>query len=389
MPTGGLIGNFQAQSTRTISAWAGNRDITALIMAETFEIEDAGEAQGGFSATLNETLANLTEITDQSFVRVFDETRATEMFRGFTKSRRPALVPGWTKTDLRATDHGELLDAYIPGPHSRPAGESDQARIGYFWGYFASPYLSPDLSSVQEVNASLPEQIFQGITLRRALDMIAAQASSSARWYLDQTGHLHYFASETNAAPKNVTSDTPAGDEIAPQDLDIDYDSMAYANAVYVNGENATGSGWVYNHAEIARIGTLVSADPLDAPDCSTAAMRNALGAMYLGRIAGSTARGSFTVTSAKADGWRAGQTLDVRSADVGIDENFRISRVRTKQLKPDFFSYGVEFGGARRGGATGGGTQGLLGGSLVYGDLGGDSNTYVTADGVAVTDGA
>jgi hypothetical protein len=30
-----------------------------------------------------------------------------------------------------------------------------------------------------------------------------------------------------------------------------------------------------------------------------------------------------------------------------------------------------------------------LLGGSLVYGDLGGDSNTYVTADGVAVTDGA
>ena len=141
--------------------------------------------------------------------------------------------------------------------------------------------------------------------------------------------------------------------------------------------------------AQDPRIGTLVSADPLDAPDCSTAAMRNALGAMYLGRIAGSTARGSFTETSAKADGWRAGQTLDVRSADVGIDENFRISRVRTKQLKPDFFSYGVEFGGARRGGATGGGTQGLLGGSLVYGDLGGDSNTYVTADGVAVTDGA
>src|SRR3990172_10452270 len=128
---------------------------------------------------------------------------------------------------------------------------------------------------------------------------------------------------------------------------------MTYANAVYVNGQNATGSGWVYDHAEIARIGTTVTAS-LDAPDCTTVAMRDALGAMYLGRLAGSTARGSFTVTSEDADGWRAGQTLDVRSADVGIDQNFRLSRVRTTQLKPSTYLYACEFGGSRRGKAVG-----------------------------------
>jgi hypothetical protein len=389
MPSPALIATqLTTPVTRPISVFGGGRDVTSLILAEGFEIEDAGASQGGLSVTLNETLANLPELTDQSFVRVFDETSATEMFRGFTKSRRPVLVPTWTRTEIRATDHGALLDTYIPGPESRPA-ESDAARIGYFWGLFASPYLSGDLSSVAVVNASLPAQIFQGVTLRRALDMIAAEASD---WYLDQTGHLHYFSSETNAAPKNITSDTPAGDEVAPLDLEIDYDTMTYANAVYINGQNATGSGWYRDDAEIARVGTVVTGDPLDAPDCSTSTMRVALGAMYLGRVAGGLPRGRFTVTSEDADGWRAGQTLDVRSADVGIDQNFRLSRVRTTQLKPSTYQYEVEFGGSRRGsGGSGdsGDDAGMPGGPLVYGELGGSSNTYVTSDGVTVTDGA
>src|SRR3972149_4206460 len=253
-----VFGTHVAAATRPLSVWVASRDVTALILADGFEIEDAGASQGGLAATLNETLANLPELTDQAYVRVFDESQATEMFRGFLKSRKPTLVPAWTNTSLRATDHGELLDAYIPGPYSRPAG-SDAARVGYFWGLFASPYLSGDLSSVAVVNATLPAQVFQGVTLPRVLDMIAAQASASAEWYLDQTGHLHYFSSETNAAPKNITSDTPAGDEVARLDLEIDYDTMTYANAVYVNGQNAPGSGWVYDHAEIARIGTTVT----------------------------------------------------------------------------------------------------------------------------------
>jgi hypothetical protein len=145
---------------------------------------------------------------------------------------------------------------------------------------------------------------------------------------------------------------------------------MAYANAVYVNGQTPEGSGWVHNFAEIARIGTLVSADPLDAPDCATAAMRDALGAMYLGRVAGSTPRGSFTVVSADADGWRAGQTLDVRSADVGIDASFRLSRVRTTIDKPGSFRYACEFGGSRRGSSGGGGASGSGSSVVVAGTL-------------------
>src|SRR3990172_1558411 len=101
-----VFGTHIAATTRPLSAWIGQRDVTSLVISDSFEIEDAGASQGDFSATLNERLADLPEVTDQAFVRVFDEVRATEMWRGFLRSRRPTLVPTWTNTAVRATDHG-------------------------------------------------------------------------------------------------------------------------------------------------------------------------------------------------------------------------------------------------------------------------------------------
>lgn len=180
-----------------------------------------------------------------------------------------------------------------------------------------------------------------------------------------------------------------AGGEIAPERLDIDYDSGSYANRVYIQGANPAGSGYYSDTAAITAVGMTRTA-VLQAPDCETAAMATALANMYLGRVSSSTPRGSFTITD--TDGWRSGQNLTVTSADHGlVAEAFRIARVTTRVARPGTLpvrSYSVEFGGSRAGG-SGVSADSLGSGQLVSGQLGGASNLYVSSDGVSVTDGS
>lgn len=339
--------------TRHMSVFIGNRDCTGDALWPSLRLSDAGKNAGAFSVTLNETLANLTEVHEQSPVLVIDhDTTPETMFRGFVKTHRPVLTPGqvggWARTEIVATDHGEALDNYIPGPEARPT-ESAAARIGYLWGRYANHWLSPDLSNVTINVASVAAQTFTAVTLRRALDMVVTQAApTTGAWYLDQVGKLHVYTSETNAAPFNIDADAPGAGEIAPHDLDIEYDAGIYRNAVYVNGANAAGSGWVYDHAAIAQAGgSVFSGDPIDAPDCDTATKRNNLGNMYLGRVATSAVRGRFSAFSPD-DGWRAGQTLLVTSAKIGITNySTRVERVETTLFTSDASKrrYSVDFG--------------------------------------------
>ena len=192
--------------------------------------------------------------------------------------------------------------------------------------------------------------------------MIAAQASTSAFFYLDRSGRLHYGTSESNDAPFNVTSDTPGGGEIAAaaESLRIDWDSKSFFSKVYVRGKTDAGSGWVQSEAAKLNANGLERSKFLDAPDCTTEAMRNALGNMYLGRLNAAKARGSFTVFSPDAggttrDGWRAGQNVNVRSSHHDVDQTWRIARVRTSIIgKASQRRYDVEFGNARAGSDSG-----------------------------------
>lgn len=182
-----------------------------------------------------------------------------------------------------------------------------------------------------------------------------------------------------------------SSDEVAPLDLSIDYDSNTYYNRVYIQGATPVGSGFYQNGAAIAAANGMVRTGVVNAPDCETAAMAAALAAMYLGRVDSASGRGKFSVTSDDADGWRAGMNVLITSADLDLSaQSFRISRVNTTVIRPGSAMkrrYAVEFGGSRASG-NGGQSEGLGSGQLVSGNLGGASNTYVTGDGVAVTDG-
>lgn len=369
-----LVAATTPDTTRSYTVTIGPHDVTGDTQWDSLVFEDQGSsAQGTLELRVNGALSSFPGIRDQQVIEVVDHMAGGVAFRGFVDSRRPARLPEWNQIEILASSHDSLLDNVIPF-ETRPAGESDNARIGYLWGKYATGFLAADLTYVQQVSASLPAQIFAGVTLRQAIDMIAAQASSSAFWYLDSAGRPHYGTSEVNNAPKNVTSDTPGAGEIAPMNLDIDFDSKGYVGAVYVRGKTDAGSGWVQSESSKGSHNGLMKTGFFDAPDCTTSTMRDNLGRMYLGRVGAALSRGSFSSTSKSTDGWRAGQNVTVRSTHLGnINQAYRIARVRTSVLGPlgsrpaALRHYDVEFGSAS--GGRGGGPGPVVGTGIV-GDI-------------------
>lgn len=376
---------------RSISVFAGGRDVTADVKWDSLVVTDSGSSgKGVANLHLTRPLSELPELVVEARLRMVAHADGeAEAYTGYIRSRRPGSTPGYSGIDLIADDIGGLLDAaWIPS-EVRPA-ETLQGRIGYLWGKYAGAHLSGDLSLVAAIGGILPAQNFAGVTLRQAIEQSIGQASSTAVYYVDAAGRLHVFTSEVNAAPFDIDAAGVAG--IAPHDLSIDFESASYANRVYVQGATPAGSGFFQDDAAIAEANGLVRTAVLQAPDCETRAMALALGRMYLGRVARATPRGSFSVTSPH-DGWRGGQSLTVTSADHGLDEvPYLIARVTTTIVKPGanlLRRYHVEFGSSRAGSARGESISSHGGGQVVSGQLGGESNVYVTSEGLSVTNGS
>ena len=380
--------------TRAISVLLGSlasaEDITPYVNMASLVIEDNGTSgRGTTTCHVERTLAQLTTLGEQSLLRVIDHAEHADMARGIIYAKTPSSVPAYSAVDLLASDVGGLIDDTFIVSESRSA-ETMQARITALWlAYAPSPPLDiADLSFVASIGSTLPAQVFSGVTLRQAIEASMSQASASADYYIDAAGRIHVFTSESNPAPSNIDADAPGAGEIAPQDLSLEYDASSYANRVYIAGGTPDGSGFFSDTAAITAAAGIVRTAVVNAPDCTTSAMATALSNMYLGRVSTSKPRGSFTST---LDGWRAGQNVSITSADFGLSaESFRIAKVQTRVLvggSGAVRSYVVEFGGGRAGGT--GGQQDLGTGQLVSGQLGGASNTYVTSDGVSVTDGA
>jgi len=350
-------------TTRAYTVLAGGLDVTGDVQWDSLVIEqEGGEGQAVTSLRVNRNLVDVPEIRDQSILEITDHRNSDSIaFRGFIDGRHPARVPAFGYVDVHATGLATLLENVIPMEY-RPI-ESDRARIGYLWGLYATGYLSGDLTFVQQTDAAAKETIFAGVTLSEALDMIAGGANATNWWYVDAAGRLHYGATESNDAPLDPTSDTPGAGEFAPLDLDVDYDSSGFIQAVYVRGKTPAGSGWYRNHAAIANFAGVVKTAFLDAPDADDFKSANAIAQAFLTRSATAALRGRFSATSSDADGWRAGQNVIPRSSHLGLSvTSYRIVNVRTRVLGPylGFASglrhYTVEFNRRRRSAAIGGG---------------------------------
>lgn len=319
MPMAPIIATqLTTPATRVISVFIGSRDVTGYAKWDSLVATDNGSS--GRSVTnlhLKDVgLGDLPEVEDRSLLRVMDHATDTELGRGIVVSRMPSSQPGYSGVDIAANDIGSVLDDVFIRYEPRPA-ETMRQRIGFLWGKHAGAFLSGDLSNVVSIGSTLAAQTFTGVTLRQAIEMTISQASTDAAYYTDALGKLHVLTSETNAAPVIIVGSEPQTGEDAPESLSIDYEANSYANRVHVQGATPAASSFYQNDGEIARKGYVVTAT-IQAPDCKTASMAEALGRMYLGRVAGVT-RGSFTLTG--TDGWRSGQKLVVRDVAAGLTE--------------------------------------------------------------------
>lgn len=339
--------------TRSASLFIGGRDLTNLMDLDATTIKDSGSsARSTANLRLRTTLAAVPEIYDQARVDLIDHDADVLFFTGYVRSRHPTTEIN-PMLELIADDIGGIIDDTWIVSEARPA-ETMQARIGYLWGYFSGRHLSDDLSYVASIGGVLAAATFEGMTLRQALEATMAQASASAAYYIDPLGKLHVFTAESNDAPYDVKVGTPAGGEIAPEDLDIDFDSNSYANRVYIRGATPSASAFLTDFAAVAAANGLVRTRVIDAPESESSAMTTSLAFMYLGRVSVSIARGVFT-TSSPYDGWRAGQNVTVTEPDMGLAaEEFRLVAVTTRfrKMRVGFTRhYTIEFGGARGGG--------------------------------------
>lgn len=380
--------------TVLIGTPAASTDVTPDIQWDTFSATDNGtNGRSLISFRIEAALSGLTTVTDQAVVKVVNHALNRETHKAVIRSRKPIGRPGYDAVTIVADDLAGLLDDTFIALEIRPS-ETMVARITALWNAYAPTALNNDLTAVASIGGSLPAQTFTGVTLRQAVEATISLASSSADYYLEPDGRLHVFTSEVNNAPFDIDNDAPTGGERAAEELDIEYDSNSYGNRIYIQGGTPEGSGFFADVAAIAAVGGIVRTFSVQAPDCTTAAMAQTLADMHLGRAKTATPRGSFEITGETI--CRAGQNILITDAAKGLSaQSFRIRRVTTKVARPGalatslVFRQNVEFGGSSAGGGFSGGSSASVGsGALVYGNLGGESNTFVTADGVTVTDG-
>lgn len=352
MPTHAVIATaLQDHAARDLEVYVGGRRLTDYVDWDTFRITDDGTSGVGtlFMRLLNVYISALPELYDQARVRVIDFGAARpRLFTGYVTSRHPMSIPTYDDIDVRATDIGALMDDIFIA-YERRRAESLRERVAFLWGKYAGTHLSRDIQYVNAFGGTLEVQEFVSLTLRQALQAAHAQASSLGDDYVDQHGRVHVFRThEVNAAPFDINIDSPGSGEIAPEDLDIDWSGSEYANVAYVQGKNAAGSAYVYDHGAVAAANGVVRMVPVQAPDSTNRTMANNIGTAFLRRVSSGKPRGTFS-TSSPNDGWEGGQILNVTAARYGLTaEEFRIHSVTTSIMRPGdskLRRYDVKFG--------------------------------------------
>ena len=328
-----------------VCLFVNENEITSAVPLESVTLQDSGSAERGSLEFDVVDMSLAVALADGAVVRVYSATDDRHLFWGVIASRKPEVNAIGRIVHVTAYDIGQVLDKALVVYDSRSAGESDQARIEYFLAYYGG-LLNADRSQIASTNASMPAQVFVGQTLRAAIEQVAAMASSTTTYFVDNIGRLAYFSSLGTTAPYAIRIGSPGGGEVSPEDLQIEYDSSNIINAYYVRGATPAGSSWFTNPDSIAKYGRRESY--IDAPDADTYAKASQVGLSALADTKDPITRGSFTQTT-PYDGWRAGQTLTINSApqfDISGATTFRIARVTTTFLSGlGDRRYAVEFG--------------------------------------------
>jgi hypothetical protein len=166
---------------------------------------------------------------------------------------------------------------------------------------------------------------------------IGRKLSTTDQFFAGTINHVAFYSTALSAA--TALAHYRDGWTIVPDEIDYEVDINDAGSHVYVKGGNAAGSGWVVGGP--SRYGTNAI---LDRPQSTSAALRDAIGKAYLNRELAPVSGGRAIVSN--FDGWRAGQSLAITDAGLGLSGNYEIFQLATiVELGSGNTRYEIDFG--------------------------------------------
>lgn len=365
--------------------------------------EEAGTYESA-TATFRLRDKNLayTAMRGEWHLQVVDRVTGSLLFRGLVRQPSRQMVVTEHGIDVVADDMSVLLDRLCITSRGevRAGGETLRARIAWLFGSLkhgdgsawsstkvAQPLLDAGFdytTFVKQLDTNLPRQTFPpNLTLRQALERILSAVDNgsgpnSANYYVAWP-YLHVFDDDntesTRTAPYDINAaHSPGAGKVAPEDLNVDWDTTRLVNGYYVRGKNSAGSGFYTDQDLLAGPWSVnlfgLRVAYLDGPDADTAAKAVRLAKAALRDTRNPVPRITFSLTgSAKiANGsarWQGGQLVYVTSAAQGLNgsgadagpwagpvalQPFRVAHLTRTLISGDGeWSNEVEVGGRKR----------------------------------------
>lgn len=323
------------------------------------------------------------------------------LFRGLIRTPSRQLVVREHGLDLQADDISVLLDRCIITKRvERAGGEGLKSRIAWLFGELthgpgsawsgtrvAQPLLAAGFdytTFVQGLDSNLPKQVFTAnLTLRQALERILGAVGStgnpnSANYYVAWP-FLHVFDDDntesTRRAPYDINAaHSPGVGFVAPEEMNVDWDTSRLINAYYVRAKSPKVSGF-YTDQDLLNGPWSVNlfglrAAYLDGPDADTTAKVTRLARAALRDTRNPVPRISWKLTSsAKVQSgstmWQGGQLVYITSPGHGLNgsgtdagpwagtiplQPLRVARVTTRVISGDGErEVEIEAGGRKR----------------------------------------
>jgi hypothetical protein len=348
-----------------IGRFAPTMNITTLCPLEDLRIEETGNHESAVCdlRILDKTLAYTAMRAEWRLhidIRNPVSGSMEPMFDGFIREPRPEIKAIHGDVAVSAHDTGTLLDRLIikvQGIKRKATDDaSTKARIQWLFGQpdghggwtglaVGAPMGFHDWSKVATMDTSPVAQTFKpNLTLRQALERILS-AGSEARpdYFVDAVPRLWTFDDDTIAsvmgtAPYDIdTTPSPGAGKVAPQGLEVSFDSEGLYVGYYVHAKTAAVSAFYVDSAPFASAGgPLASPYGIDlygprfgyfeAPDAATTkdvqrALKLALRDTRnpIPRITFSL-EGTSTYDVSTGKRWQGGQRCYVRSPIHGLN---------------------------------------------------------------------
>lgn len=354
--TAAIIAHEQNTSTGLLySILIDGLDVAGQVPYDTIRVTEAGPgAVSSMSFTIKDPTKRVT-IQDSAYVQSWDYTRDLPVFAGFVQTQEPIPGYGGSGRDIDVTCYGieSLLDQIIVPEYTTRVTDTDSAGAvpveGHTFLQSVAAYAplrafsttlpsagSQALPIATDGVVALADLVVDGMTIRNAFQAFAEKTWPIAFNFaltVDMWGGIRKYIYPPIPSGIGWPTDyvdltiveTTGGTAAASLRWTRDSSPGQVITAVYVNGGNAAGTGWVVGDTTQGR-GEAYVADA----SITTADLKNAAGNAVLRQRGTGAGRGTLTIENyTPIAGVHAGGPLVITNAALGWTANdFAISQI-------------------------------------------------------------